>query len=184
MKISASVRRNSSALRVVSPRVNNYREIIRDDVGEILIPDSQGDFLRLIDLCWLMAMGKSIADACLEMNVHPLHFMVYKTRHAEIDDVVRAAIEIAGEEDIERATNLMENLSSSNLEVSREKARFFIWRGKQRYYRLYGEKKSNIDISIGKTENYNKFELSSTIRQLEHSSTDIELDKSEYTCDD
>ncbi len=169
------------ALYLKAPGAHFYTEVIRDDLGEILIPDSEGNLFQLIDLCWLMAKNYSIADACLKMNVHPLRFMTIRARHPEVDDLVRYAIELSGEHDIQRATRLVENLTNDNFDVNKEKAKFFVWRGKQRYYRLYGDKHPQMQLNVHKTENYNRFELSSTIRQLEHKPAEVDLGEDEYT---
>lgn len=163
-----------------------YKNIVRDQYGEIMVPDNTGGFLRLLDLCSKVAEGSSISEACTAVGVHPVRFMTIRDRFPEIDDTVRAAMELAGEEDIARATRLIENLDISNFKINREKVGFFVWRGKNRYYRLYGEKANggiNIDASQRNTTT-NTFELSSTIRTLEKKEPIlIEQQKDDYECE-
>lgn len=172
-------------LTVKNHKANTYKEVIKDDCAEILIPDNQGNFFRLTDLCWQIACGKSIKEACLMMNLNPFSFMSMRHTHLEIDENVRYAIELAGEEDISHASRLMDNLDHNNFDVNKAKAQFLVWRGKQRYYRLYGDKPAALSIgSISNTVNNNKFDLSSVIRQLEHKPAEVTIDSDEYTCDD
>lgn len=172
------------ALSLTANNVNYYTEVVRDDLGEIIIPDSQGNMVRLIDLCWRLVKGDSILNACLAMGVHPLRFMALRQNHAIVDDSVRAAVELAGEADIDRATALMEGLTNANFDVNQAKAKFFIWRGKQRYYRLYGDK-PQVSLNFSQANHhYNQFNISNSIRSLEENEKELTLEKNEFVCDD
>ena len=171
------------SLNIRTSAIGEYRVLIKDDIGEVLIPNSQGDMFRLLDLCWLVACGKSIKDACISMGLHPLLFMRLRAAHPEIDQALHQAVELSGEIDIEKAGRLMEGLTKDNLAINDMKAKFLIWRGKQRYYRMYGEKPS-VNVEVGRTTVTNHYEMSAMIRRLEDNSEDTEIKQIEMEASD
>lgn len=181
-RYSYLAKKPAKSLVINSRMVNSYEEPLYDSVGELLLPNSDGDFFRAIDCCWLIATGNTIVEACKKFNIHPLHFMGFRVKFPVLDNLLQRAMEIAGDEDINHASRLMDNLTNKNLNVNKMKADFYIWRGKHRYGKVYGDKSSGVQVNVNNT----KVEIGSIVReQLEDNSPkSIDLNKNEYVIED
>lgn len=166
--------------------INSYEIALYDDAKEILLPNNVGEFFRVIDLCWLIALGQTIPDACSQFRIHPLRFMSFRLKFPEVDNLMQRAFELAGEADIERASRLMADMTTSNIDLTKAKSQFYVWRGKHRYSRMYGDKHPGLSVNVDNRST--KVEIASVVRErLEDHSRErpaIDLNRNEYVVED
>lgn len=160
-------RERAKSLLIKSKFINAYEEVLYDDVGEMLLPNNEGDLFRVLDLCWVIVRNDgNLIAACEEFVIHPIKFMAFRLKFPPVDDLVMLALELSGEEDIRKAAILVEGLTPTNLPVTEAKVKFYLWRGKQRYAKLYGEKRGP-GLQILNQNINGKSELAGIVRGLE-----------------
>lgn len=153
-------------MTLTSGLANKYEVLVKDDLGDLLIPTSAGDMIKVIDLCWEISRGQSIHEACIRMGVHPLRFMSYRAKHPEIDELCRFGFELAGEADLERAAKLTDEMDEDNLQVNIAKSKFYVWRGSQRFKSTYGGKAA-VEVNAQKTTNIASMQMATVIRTMD-----------------
>jgi hypothetical protein len=119
-----------------------------DKHGLPTIPPDGRSFMPVITD---MANGASIIKACNNANINPMMFWHWRAQSPELDAAAKMALEIGGERDMDRAEQCIDDMTNDNVQVNREKVRFYQARAGKKFARLYGDKQqpvANVQVNV------------------------------------